>query len=140
MVLLDALAHAVHDSEIVLGFGKALFCGQPKPLCRIRMVLLDALAQAVHDSEIALGFDITLFCLQLETLDIFLLIFVIDSRLHPKWTVGKIIASRKGPQPGFSRWLLPIADNDRTMGIRRRIRPWAVTIGCAPLLIGLIWR
>ncbi len=42
-------------------------------------------------------------------------------------------------EPGFPRWLLPIADNGSTMGIRPRIRPRAVTIGCGPLLIGLIW-
>ncbi len=34
-----------------------------------------------------------------------------------------------GRNPGFPRWLLPIADNGSTMGIRLRIRPSICSIG-----------
>ena len=43
-------------------------------------------------------------------------------------------------EPGFPRWLIPIADNGSTMGIRTRNRLRAVTIGGGPFSIGLIWR
>ena len=71
VVLGDALALVVHEAELVLRSGVALFSGQAEPLCSFGMVLGNALADGVHDAELVLRVDVLLFSGRAPPLDRF---------------------------------------------------------------------
>ena len=54
IVLLNAVAVAVHHTEVIQGFGEAFLGGQPPPLHRLRVVLPHGPAFVVHQAEVEL--------------------------------------------------------------------------------------
>ena len=60
LVLENALAVGVHETEVELGTGVTLLGGQPVPAHRFGLVLENAPPVSVHAPEVELGLSVTL--------------------------------------------------------------------------------